>query len=136
MKIKQLPRCPLKIGLLRDFSKFTEKYLYQSVFFNKVAGPRPETLLKYRLWHEFYPVNFTKFLRTPFLQNTFKRLHLKMMIKVQMTMNYFCRKDDRRKAFSLISSQEYCQGSSPLQIFDTQGAGVASAQNLSSDFVE
>ena len=31
---------------------------------------RPATLLKKRLWHSCFPVNFTKFLRTPFLQNT------------------------------------------------------------------
>ena len=31
----------------------------------------PGTLLKKRLWHRFFPVNFAKFLRTPFLQNTF-----------------------------------------------------------------
>ena len=38
--------------------------------FNKVAGLRPATLLKKRLWHRYVPVNFAKFLRTPFLQNT------------------------------------------------------------------
>ena len=27
--------------------------------------------LKKRLWHRCFPVNFVKFLRTPFLQNTF-----------------------------------------------------------------
>ena len=31
---------------------------------------RPATLLKKRLWHRCFPVNFVKFLRTPFLQNT------------------------------------------------------------------
>ena len=31
---------------------------------------RPATLLKNRLWHRFFPVNFAKFLRTFFLQNT------------------------------------------------------------------
>ena len=30
----------------------------------------PATLLKKRLWHRCAPVNFAKFLRTPFLQNT------------------------------------------------------------------
>ena len=35
---------------------------------NKVAGLRPATLLKKRLWHSCFPVNFAKFLRTPFLQ--------------------------------------------------------------------
>ena len=38
--------------------------------FNKVAALRPATLLKRRLWHRCFPVNFAKFLRTPFLQNT------------------------------------------------------------------
>ena len=43
-------------------------------FFNKVAGlrptpllrKRPATLLKKRLWHSCFPVNFVKFLRTTF----------------------------------------------------------------------
>ena len=30
------------------------------------AGLRPATLLKKRLWHRCFPVNFAKFLRTPF----------------------------------------------------------------------
>ena len=38
---------------------------------------RPATLLKKRLWHRCFPVNFAKFLRTPFLQNTSGRLLLK-----------------------------------------------------------
>ena len=57
-------------GVLRNFTKFTGKHLCQSLFFNKVAGLRPATLLKKRLWHRCFPVNFVKFLRTPFLQNT------------------------------------------------------------------
>ena len=43
-------------------------------FCNKVAGPA--TLLKKRLWHRCFPVNFVEFLRTPFLQNTTGRLLL------------------------------------------------------------
>ena len=38
----------------------------------------PATLLKKRLWHRCFPVNFAKFLRTPFLQNTSGRLLLKL----------------------------------------------------------
>ena len=56
-----------KKGALRNFAKFTGKHLCQSLFFNKVAGLRPATLLKKRLWHRRFPVNFTKFQRTPFL---------------------------------------------------------------------
>ena len=38
----------------RHFVKFTGKHLCQSLF------------LKKRLWHRCFPVNFVKFLRTPF----------------------------------------------------------------------
>ena len=38
--------------------------------FNKAADLRLATLLKKRLWHRFFPVNFVKFLRTPFLDRT------------------------------------------------------------------
>ena len=36
----------------------------------------PATLFKKRLWHRCFPVNLAKFLRTPFLQNTYGRLLL------------------------------------------------------------
>ena len=49
------------------FKKFTGKQLCQSLFLNKVASLRPATLLKKRLWHKCFPVNFAKFLRTLFL---------------------------------------------------------------------
>ena len=61
--------CSIK-GVLSNFAKFIGKHLCQSVFFNKVAGLRPATLLKKRLKRRCFPVNFTKFTRTPFLQNT------------------------------------------------------------------
>ena len=54
-----------KKGVLRNFEKFTGKHLCQSLLFNKVAGIRPVTLLKERLWHRCFPVNFLNFLRTP-----------------------------------------------------------------------
>ena len=69
-------RCSMKRGALRNFAKFTGKRLCQSLFFNKVAGLRPATLLKKRLWHRRFPVNFAKFLRISFLQNTSGRLLL------------------------------------------------------------
>ena len=66
---KQPPEVIYKKGVLENFTKFTGKHLCQSLFFNKVAGPgpRPATLLKKRLWHRCFPVNFVKFPRTPFL---------------------------------------------------------------------
>ena len=54
-------------GVLKNFLKFTEKHLCQSLFFEKVAGLRPGTLLKKRLWHRCFPVNFAEFLRKTFL---------------------------------------------------------------------
>ena len=70
----------------RNFAKFTGKHLCQSLFFNKVAGLRPATLLKKRLWHRCFPVNFPKFLGTPFLQNTSRRLLLKFSTKKFFTL--------------------------------------------------
>ena len=67
-------RCSVREGVLRNFAKFTGKYLFQSLFFNNVACTA--TLLKKRLWHRCFPVNFAKSLRTPFSQNTSARLVL------------------------------------------------------------
>ena len=67
---------PPEVNVLRSFVKFTGKHLCQSLFFNKVAGFRPAILLKKKLWHRCFPVNFAKLLRTPFLQNTSGRLLL------------------------------------------------------------
>ena len=59
-----------------------------------------------------------------------------MMMTIMMMMNCFCGMVDQRKAFSLISSWDHCQRSSPLRISDTPRAGFEPVQNLSSDFVE
>ena len=48
-------------GVLENFTKVTGKHLCQSLFFNKVAGLRPATLLKKRLWRMRFPGNFAKF---------------------------------------------------------------------------
>ena len=55
-----------KKNYYRNFTKFTGKHLCQSLFFNKVSGLRLATLFEKRLWHMCFPVNFVKFLRTPF----------------------------------------------------------------------
>ena len=67
--------CSMQKGALRNFTKFTGKHLCQSLF-----GVRPATLLKKRLKHRCFPVNFMKFLRTPVLQNTSRRLILNVVI--------------------------------------------------------
>ena len=43
------PEVFCKKGVLRNFVKFTGKYLFQSLFLNKVAGLMPATSLKKRL---------------------------------------------------------------------------------------
>ena len=62
--IRSHRRCSVRKIVLRNFEKFTGKHLCQSLFFNKVAGFKPV------LWHKCFPVNFVKFLRTTFLQNS------------------------------------------------------------------
>ena len=64
------PEVFFKKAVLRNFAKFTGKHLCQSLFFIKVTGLRPATLSKKRLWHRCFPVNYAKFLRTPFIHKT------------------------------------------------------------------
>ena len=61
---RQPPEVFYKKGVLRNFAKFTGKHLCQSLFFNKIVGS-----------------DFAKFLRTPFLWNTFGRLLLPWISK-------------------------------------------------------
>ena len=50
----------------KTFSKFAGKHLCKKLFFNKVAGLSSSTLLKRKLWRRCFPVNFVKFLITPY----------------------------------------------------------------------
>ena len=50
---KQASRIVCKKGVLRNFTKFTGKHLCQGLFFNKVEGLSPATLLKKRLAQVF-----------------------------------------------------------------------------------
>ena len=59
-----------------------------------------------------------------------------MIMMMMMMMNGFCGMVNRRKAFSLISSRDNCQRSSPLRISDTPRAAFESAQNLSLGLAE
>ena len=59
-------RCSIK-SALQNFAKFTGKHLCKSLFW-QYCRQRPATLLKYRLRHWCFPVGFTKFYRTSFLQ--------------------------------------------------------------------
>ena len=77
--------------VLKNFVKFTGKKLCQSPFFNKVAGLRPVTSLKKRLWQmfscEFREIFrntfFTEHLRWLLLNKTYKKM------SVWSPWNYF-----------------------------------------------
>ena len=64
-------RCSVKKALLGISQNLQENTYVRVSFFNKVSGLRPATLSKRKLWHRSFPVNFTKLLRTPFLEDTF-----------------------------------------------------------------
>ena len=75
------PEVFCKKGILRNFAKFTGKHLCRNLFFNIVAGLRPATLLKMRLWHRCFPMNFAIFLRTPFLTEHLRWLLLEQYME-------------------------------------------------------
>ena len=60
--------------VLKNFVKFTGKKLCQSPFFNKVAGLRPVTSLKKRLW-QMFSCEFREIFR-----NTFFIEHLRWLL--------------------------------------------------------
>ena len=59
-----------------------------------------------------------------------------MIVWKPLWIEFFCGIVDGRKTFSIISSPDHCQRSSPSQISDTPRAGFEPAQNLSSGIVE
>ena len=63
-------RCSVKKGVPRNFENSKE---------NTCARVSFSTLLKKRLWHRRFPVNFAKFRRTPFSQSTSGRLLLQII---------------------------------------------------------
>ena len=69
-------RCSVKQVFLEISKKITGKYMCQSLFFDKVADLRLTTLLRKSLWNRCFPVNFSKFLRTPFLTECLRWLLL------------------------------------------------------------
>ena len=69
-------RCSVKKGALKNFAKLTGKNLCQILFFNKVAGLWPVTLLRKETLAQAFLCETCEILRTPFLQNTSRRLLL------------------------------------------------------------
>ena len=97
------PELFCKKGVLKKFTKFTGKHLCQSLFFNKVASLRPATLLKKRLWHRCFLVNFVKFLRTTFFIEHFRWLSL-MYIQFRSYVQ-----EEKSSNFLELSGQQFLQ---------------------------
>ena len=66
-------RYSVKKLLLQILQNSQENTCLRVSFLIKLQA-RPATLLKKRLWHRCFPVNFAKFVRATFLQNTSGRL--------------------------------------------------------------
>ena len=88
-----------KKSVLKNFTKFTGKHLCQSLFFNKVAGLRPETcnFIEKIIWHKIFPENFAKFPRTPFLTQHLWWLLLHVLDNISFFFHNF---DKQRKTSS------------------------------------
>ena len=58
-------RCSVNKMFL-EIAQNSQENTCQGFFFNKVAVLRPASLLKRRLWHRCFPVNFVQFIGAPF----------------------------------------------------------------------
>ena len=79
------------------------------LFFNKVTGVSPATLLKKRLWHRRFPVNFVKFLKHHFYRTplddcfwTYLYLSLHLLTTEKNQSKRFSR------PFQVVCSYYYC----------------------------
>ena len=80
--------------------KYSKVYSTQSMSYERPCFLRPVTLLKKRLYHRYVPLNFAKFLRTPFLQSTSGRLLLDLLNQIVRTDNKFYSVKSRSKTWS------------------------------------
>ena len=110
----------------QKFCKIHRKTPGTRVCFNKVAGLRPVTLLKKRLWHRHFPVNFLKFLRTHFLQNTSGRLLLPFENFIKQHRAAF-----QRHLYNIFQKNTVCS----LQYSTAQSYGAAVQFLIANDTV-
>ena len=75
-------KCSVKKVFLEISEHSQESTCARVSFFNKVAGLKPATLLKRRLWHRCFPMNAVKFLRTPF--------HIEHLWWLLLKRSYIC----------------------------------------------
>ena len=82
-------RCSVKKVFLEISQNLQENTCARVSFFNEDAGLRPATLFKKRLWHRCFPVDFVKFLRTPFFIEHLWWLLLIMRFKLKLISHTF-----------------------------------------------
>ena len=61
----------MKKGVCRNLTKFTGKHLCQSLFFNKVAGMRPATLLKKETLAQVFSCEFCEISKNTLFYRTY-----------------------------------------------------------------
>ena len=103
-------RRSVKKGILRNSAKFTGKHLSQNLFFNKVAGWSPATLLKKGFWHRKFSCEFNNISK-----NKFSTEHLQTTASVPRTVQKSLHVLQSKASF-LQSFQTIC--SSKLQFLD------------------
>ena len=80
-------KCSVRKYFVRNFAKFTEKHCVRVSFLIKMQVS-VYNFAKKRLWRRCFPVNFAKFLRTPFSQNFSGRLLLYCNLTDYMYLKY------------------------------------------------
>ena len=77
LKEKVFSKVFCKKDFLRNMANVTGKHLCQSLFFNKY-----QKLLKKRLWHSCFPLNFARFVRKHFYRSLLDNCFLHMTTHV------------------------------------------------------
>ena len=104
-----------KLGILKNFAKFTRKYQCWSLFFNKFLGLQLATLLNKRLQHRCFPVSFPKLLIIMFLTKHSDQLQPQFNPRSTPTQPQFNR---RRACFFFHSRQNFIDPRHPHQNLD------------------
>ena len=89
------PEVFCKKAVFKNFAKFSGKHLCESLFFNKVAGPRSATLLKKRLWYRCFPgvfpslyIEYLRWLKIIILYYKSRSSHAEVFCKKGVLRNF------------------------------------------------
>ena len=83
-------RCSVKKVFLEISQNSQENTCDRVSFLIKLHATLLKNLLKKRLSHRCFPVNFAKFLRTPFPQNISRQLLCKLLCNFNITLRLGC----------------------------------------------